>query len=72
MTAYPTRGDTGSAVTVTCTGVKSGALPSEWTAMDPRVPTIDGGHGRGSHTDLASTPTTATSAAPGHVAAPPR
>lgn len=72
MTAYPTRGGTGSTVTATHTGVKSGAHPLERTAMDLHVPIIDGGHGRGSPTGPASTPTTATNAAPGLVAAPPR
>nr|KAF6483742.1 CDC like kinase 3 [Rousettus aegyptiacus] len=72
MTACPTRGDTGNAVTVTHIGVKSGAHPLERTAMDLHVPIIVGVHERGSHTGPASTPTTATNAAPGLVAAPPR
>lgn len=72
MTACPTRGDTGSTVTATHTGVKTGAHPLERTTMDLHVAIIAGGHGRGSRTGPASMPTTATNAAPGLVAAPPR
>lgn len=72
MTACPTRGGTGSAVTAIHTGVKSGAHPLERTTMDLHVLVIVGDRGRGGHTGPASTPTTATNAAPGLVAAPPR
>lgn len=72
MTACPTRGGTGSVGTATHTGVKSGARPSGRTATGLRVPTTGGGRGTGSHTGPASMPTTATNAAPGLVAVPPR
>lgn len=74
MTTCPTRGGTGSTGTVTLTAVRSGAPPSARTATDPLALATGGGHATetGRPTGPASTPTTATNAAPGLVAAPPR